>query len=78
MATTAWMFPFACRSPRISTRYLKQLLGRVCRVAEDGKRLLFEYSRRLAPAADAEVCPGVEDDRNRVASTPLESQSSTQ
>lgn len=36
---------------RLSARYLKQLLGRVCRVAEDGKRLLFEYRQRLTPAA---------------------------
>lgn len=64
-------------TPRISTRYLKQLLGRVCRVAEDGKRLLFEYSQRLAPAADAKDGAGAECDGNRVAaSTPPDSQSS--
>ncbi|CAM9202148.1 unnamed protein product [Ectocarpus sp. 6 AP-2014] len=34
-------------SSRISARYLKQLLSRVCRVAGDGKRLFFEYKLRL-------------------------------
>ena len=64
-------------SRRVSTRHLKQLLGRVCRVAEDGKRLLFEYSQRLAPAAvDAKegVRVLVEGDGNRAGKTPLESQ----
>lgn len=37
-----WTLP-----PRISARYLKQLLSRVCRVAGDGKRLFFEYKLRL-------------------------------
>ncbi|CAM9267828.1 unnamed protein product [Scytosiphon promiscuus] len=39
-------------SVRISARYLKQLLSRVCRVAEDGKRFLFEYRKHVTvPAA---------------------------
>lgn len=59
--------------PRISTRYLKQLLDRVCRVAEDGNRVFFEYSQRLAPAAEAEDGAGAPGG-NR--DTPSESQSS--
>lgn len=61
-------------SSRISTRYLKQLLGRVCRVAEDGKRMFFEYSQRLAHPAGAKDGAGVEADENR--GTPPETQSS--
>lgn len=80
LPATAWMLPLCppnLPSPRVSTRHLKQLLGRVCRVAEDGKRLLFEYSQRLAPAAvDAKDGAGVlvEGDGNRAGKTPLESQ----
>lgn len=36
------------RVHRLSVRYLKSLLRSLCRVTEDGKRLLFEYRRRLA------------------------------
>lgn len=68
-ATTVWVLP----SPRISTRYLKQLLGRVCRVAEDGKRMFFEYSQRLALAAEAKDGAGVEADGNGAAPSELQS-----
>lgn len=38
---------------RLSNRYLKSLLRSLCRVAEDGKRLFFEYRRRLAGVEEA-------------------------
>eukprot|EP00904_Undaria_pinnatifida_P001413 jgi/Undpi1/11272/HiC_scaffold_30.g13570.m1 len=47
---------------RLSARYIKSLLRGLCRVAGDGKRLLFEYRKRLAPeglGAGAGVGAGV-------------------
>lgn len=40
---------------RLSNRYIKSLLRSLCRVAEDGKRLFFEYRRRLAGLEEAGV-----------------------